>query len=213
MKNKFYFIFLFLFSFASIAQNDSILSTKRSVIALDKVNVIYRGIRNPISVAVSNCKSFTVSGIGVNKDEKGNFSIVPGSGLETKITVAIINNDDSVSIENHIFKNENSPRLTTSLNGNSCRDCILLYKKEDLKEAIISLDFKDVNFSWNKEVKEFKVKIPGQKEITVIGNKINEDVLSKLKKNKLIVISDIKLNMLGLENILYTINPLVFKVY
>ncbi|MDR6969473.1 hypothetical protein J2X31_003504 [Flavobacterium arsenatis] len=213
MKNYISFLIVLFFTFSAFAQKDTIVTSKRSVIALDKVKVIYRGIINPISIAVSNCKSFIVSGLGVNKDEKGNFSIVPGSGLETRITVKIINNDDSVSIENHIFKIDNLPKLTTSLNGNSCIDCILLYKKEDLKDAIVSVDFRNFNFSLNKEVKEFKVKIPGRKVITVVGNKINDDVLSKLKKNKLIVISDIKLNLQGLENAYISINPLVFKVY
>lgn len=212
MKNCIFFLVIVFFSFSVFAQEDSILIEKRSVVALDKVNIIYRGIINPISIAVSNCKSFSVSGLGVTKNEVGNYFITPGQGLDVKIIVTIINNDDSISIEEHIFKIENPHSPITSLNGNSCNDCILLYKKEYLKEAIIGVDFRNLNFSLIVNVKEFKIKIPGQKVITVVGNKLKDEVLSKLRKNKLIVISDIKFEIEGLENVLFSVSPLVFKI-
>jgi hypothetical protein len=51
-------LFLFIISFHSYAQ-DTIPAAK-SVVALDKMNVVYRGVENPISIAVNNAKSYVI---------------------------------------------------------------------------------------------------------------------------------------------------------
>ncbi len=103
MKNL--FITLFFFSTLCVnAQSDTLVSSKRSVIALDKVKTIYRGISNPISIAVSNCKSFTVKGVGVEEVSEGKYIIIPGKGNDTKIVVTITNFDDSIRLKNMYLK-------------------------------------------------------------------------------------------------------------
>jgi hypothetical protein len=64
---KFHFILCLFFYQFLLAQNDtaSVSKPKLGVISVDKLNVVYRGIQNPISIAVPNAKSFTVSGLGV----------------------------------------------------------------------------------------------------------------------------------------------------
>lgn len=57
-----YILFL-LFSISIYAQ-DTIPAAK-SVVALDKMNVVYRGVPNPISIAVNNAKSYIIYGDGV----------------------------------------------------------------------------------------------------------------------------------------------------
>ena len=58
------FVLLFLTSFYSFSQDSlQVEKPKLSVISLDKIKVVYRGIDNPITIAVpANVKSFTVSG-------------------------------------------------------------------------------------------------------------------------------------------------------
>jgi hypothetical protein len=50
-----------------LAQNDTVIVSKPKigVISVDKLNVVYRGIANPISIAVPNAKSFKATGLGV----------------------------------------------------------------------------------------------------------------------------------------------------
>ena len=135
MRN-FSFLFLVLFSINSNAQSDSIVA-KRSVIALDKVKTIYRGISNPISIAVSDCKSFTVEGAALREVSEGKYTLSPGAGNEAKIVVTITNYDDSISIEEHIFNIRNFTNAITTINGSHCRNCTLLFKKDNLKDAYI----------------------------------------------------------------------------
>jgi len=69
------YILFFLFSLSIFAQ-DTIPASK-SVIGLDKMNVVYRGITNPISIAVNDAKSYKIYGNGVSKNEDGKYSLAP----------------------------------------------------------------------------------------------------------------------------------------
>lgn len=185
-KVSFILIFLF-FSFTTTAQKDSIPVSKKSVISLDKIKTIYRGIRNPLSIAVADCKSFTVSGLGVQKDEKGKFFIAPGVGLEAKITVTIVNFDDSISYEEHSFKIENVPLILAKINNQNCANCIIELSKEEIKNAIISVGYNDFKIDLNSEyfqVEEFLVSIAGVKQIKNRGNKFSVESIKAINKLK-----------------------------
>lgn len=99
------FICCLLLSQFLLAQSDTsfVSKPKLGLISVDKLNVVYRGIRNPISIAVPNAKSFTVSGLGVSQ-EKGNYYISPGQGNEMIVTLEIVLEDDSKVIEEHVFR-------------------------------------------------------------------------------------------------------------
>ena len=98
-------LFILLFPILVFAQ-DTISKPQHSIISLDKVKVVYRGIDNPITVAVPNAKSYTVSGAGVFLNKDKTYSIRPGVGLEKKVYIEIILNDDTKIIEKHIFQNK-----------------------------------------------------------------------------------------------------------
>lgn len=211
MRN-FSFLFLLLFSINSNAQSDSIVA-KRSVIALDKVKTVYRGIANPISIAVSDCKSFTVKGTDLREVSKGKYAVIPGAGTESKIAFTIVNFDDSISIEEHIFNIRNFTNAITTINGSHCRNCTLLFKKDDLKEAYIEVSFRDLNLDYEADVVEFTIKLPKKEGIVIKGNRITDEVYKLFKKNQSIVIYDIKTKFQGLGNLLICrIPPIVLKV-
>ena len=94
---------LFLLFSISIYPQDTIPASK-SVVALDKMNVVYRGVENPISIAVNNAKSYVISGKGVSKKEDGSYVLRPGSGNETIVFVEIENFDGSKVVEEHVFR-------------------------------------------------------------------------------------------------------------
>ena len=186
MKNI--FITLFFFSTLCVnAQSDTLVSAKRSVIALDKVKTIYRGISNPISIAVSDCKSFTVEGIGVEEVSKGRYTISPGQGNETKIVVTITNFDDSISVEEHTFKIATIPNVSARINKQNCYNCILELSKEEIKNSIITIGIDDFKFDLDYkyyEIKEFTVSISGSERIKVFGNKFPEEAIQAINKLK-----------------------------
>ena len=196
----------------TIAQSDSI-SYKKSVISLDKVKTVYRGILNPISIAVSNCKSYEVSGIGLEQVSKGKYILSPRAGNEVKILVKVTNFDDTVSFEEHVFKIRNFTNAITTIKGSHCESCTLLFEKEKIKDAFIGINLREFGYDYEAEVVEFTVKIPNKESIVVYGNRITEEIYKLLKKNQIIVISNIKTKFQGLGNTLICrIPPIIIKV-
>jgi hypothetical protein len=81
MKVK--YLFLLLLSGVAFAQNTNI-----SVISAEELNVVYRGIGNPIKIAVPGAKSFIAVAPGLTAvDSLGNYILSPG--VDNEVTVKI----------------------------------------------------------------------------------------------------------------------------
>ena len=190
-----------------MAQNDTVIVSKPKigVISVDKLNVVYRGIQNPISIAIPNAKSFTVSGLGV-KEENGKYYIAPGQGNEVIVTLEIILEDDSKLVEQHVFRIKNLKKHIARINNKNCQNCIVLMKKEELKEAEISYYLEDFLYDFlNLKVTSFDLFISNKKKFHIQRNKITDEVyneLIKLKKGKEILIYNIEFKLFSERKIL-----------
>ena len=187
MKKYHFFLCLLFTAFSMKAQSDTLISTKKSVISLDKVKTVYRGILNPISIAVSDCKSYEVSGIGLEEVSKGKYTLSPGQGTEAIVTVKITNFDDSITIEKHIFSIKNRPIILAKINGQNCYHCIVELTKEKIKNSIISVGWNDINLELEDkdyEVNGFTVFIINLDFIKVTGNRFSEESIKEINKLK-----------------------------
>ncbi len=186
-------LFLFIISFHSHAQ-DTIPATK-SVIALDKMNVVYRGVPNPISIAVNNAKSYVISGKGVSKKEDGSYVLHPGSGNETKIFVDIENFDGSKVVEEHVFSIKGFPPIVATVNG---FNTYVLLKRDDILKSIVSTEMEDFIFIEKTsdffKVNSFEIKFSDEKILQIEGNtftKVAYNEIIKLKKGEVFEINSI----------------------
>lgn len=184
MRVNFSILFLLICQIL-LAQKDSLLISKPKlgVISVDKLNVVYRGIGNPISIAVPNAKSFKASGLGVTYSN-GHYIISPGQGNEVIVTLEIILEDDSKVIEEHAFRIKNFPRPLAKINNRNCKDCIVLMKFSELENAEITVYQEDFIFDFKPQVSSFSIILPNNKSIDIEGNKIDTDTYNKLKKLK-----------------------------
>lgn len=205
---------LFLLFSLSIYAQDTIPAAK-SVIALDKMNVVYRGIYNPISIAVNDAKSYKVYGKGVSKDENGNYFLFPVAGLTTKVYVEITKNNDSVVVEEHEFRIKVGKAPIGTINGFYTNRGELTFTLEEIKEAKIGVNILEF-YGKDIEVTQFLIKIPNYPSIIVKGNKFSDEVieiLKKCRKNDIVLISDIKANYVGKINGLIKMpRPITFKI-
>ena len=206
-------LFLFIICFHSYAQ-DTIPAAK-SVVALDKMNVVYRGVENPISIAVNNAKSYVISGKGVLKKEDGSYVLLPGSGNETKVFIEIENFDGSKVVEEHVFRVLNIPMHQTTINGDySTFRSSLEFKIEELIDAEIGVKFIDCFFI-TCEVSQFNLKVGSYPTIVIIGNKITPEALELIKKARkkdIILINQIKGKYSGFDGFIKNPRPIAFKI-
>ena len=198
--------FLVLTSLTGFSQ-DSLVSKRSNlgVIAATEMNIVYRGVRNPIAIAVPHAKSFTVSGIGVS-EENGNYYISPGQGNEMVVTLEIVLEDDSKVVEEHVFRIKTVPYPQGRINNRNCNDCYVNMNLEALKNAVISVYFEDFQYDYTFEVTNFVIVKPKKPGIIVEGNTIDENAfnqLKKLKKGDIILIGAIK----------YKVNPNVSAMW
>lgn len=184
-----------LFPMLFYAQH-SIVKPKHSVIALDKLNVIYRGIDNPITVAVPNGKEYWVSGPGVSKtNELGKYIVRPGKGNELKILVQIKFNDDSIIREEHVFQIKGLPRLTGTFNDEFSTQGLLKFSKDELKDGTIGIKLIDFFYNVKFNVISFKLMDENKNEVVIEGNSLSDNgfkFIKKLKNNSLLFITDIR---------------------
>lgn len=195
----YYYLFFLLFQLSFYAQNDSISSVKKSnisVVSADRMNVVYRGMPNPISIAIPNAKSFTATGEGLTF-EKGKYILRPKEGKEAVITV-VYKNKKGVSItEKHVFRIIPLPGLAYTINDESCcGHCgVMEFTKKELKDATIGFTFHDLVYDvFDIKAERFNIKIPGHETVTINGNKITDEVFKVIEKSKegtVIIISNV----------------------
>ncbi|MEN2414545.1 GldM family protein [Flavobacterium mesophilum] len=205
--------YLFLFFYLNItAQNDSLSSIKSnlSIVSTDNINVIYRGVSNPISVAVPNCKSFDATGLGLTKVKEGKYNLKPGQGLYSIIKIDIELKDGSKITEEHKFRIRDLDHPLATINNRKCgTECVIEMTKEELYNSIIGYSFPndfifDLNFTKYK-INGFIVKFSNNKKVTIEGNSFNNDInniVKKLKKGSIFVIDDVSYSFPGSENYL-----------
>jgi hypothetical protein len=205
---------LFLLISLSIYAQDTIPATK-SVIALDRMNVVYRGVENPLSIAVNNTKSYVIYGNGVSKKEDGKYVIKPSSGNETKVFVEIENFDGSKVIEEHVYKIVNIPMHQTTINGDySTFRSSLEFKIKELVDVEIGVKFIDCFFI-TCEVTQFNLKVGSYQTIVISGNKITPEVIELIKKARkkdTVLINEIKGKYYGFDGFIKNPRPIVFKI-
>lgn len=193
MRKLKYFTILLLLSFKLSAQHDSI--NKIAVVSADKMNVVYRGISNPISIAVPNAKSFIAEGPGLSKFSEGEYILKPGQGLESVITIHAVLNDGSKIKEEHRFKIKGIKHPIGTLNGKNDYGCIVKITIEELKSAEIGIKIPDFYLDIDDiKVEGFSIVLPNKKNYYILGNRITDSIyriIKKLKHNSRFTISDI----------------------
>ena len=165
-----YCLLSLIFHFSLHSQIDTICIDKPSNVSLvsaDKMNVVYSGVTNPISIAVPCAKSFVVSGNGLTF-VKGKYLLSAGLGKETKIIVEIENFDGYKLTEEHIFRIKGLPQPIGLSNGENCKNCLVILRKKELKKSIISTKMNDFLYIEN-DSDFFKV---NSFEIVFTNNKI-----------------------------------------
>jgi hypothetical protein len=216
---KLTFLFMLAFSTVVFGQDSLVVKPKLSVVSADKMNVVYRGMVNPISIAVNDGKQFTASAPGLSKDEHGNYVLRPGSGTEVNVMVSIKQDDGTTLVEKHPFRIKPIPSAVSAINGNStCDACLLRFSIEELSDAEISVHIPGMlHENLALTVTGFLIKVPGKPSILVEGNKFTPKVLSALKKVNYkdeIVVFNIRAKASkdsGIACLL--IAPITFKIY
>lgn len=177
-----------------------------AIVSADKMNVVYRGIENPMTVSMpgvpENKVSANVSGNHNWKRVKGtNYILKPGSGTEVNINVTG-EIDGEKYPSKATFRIKSLPRPTPMVRGQIQEGGAIKLPRRALELSEIGATFENFDFDLKPVVKRFTFKVPGQPSVVVSGNRLNaraKDVLDLAGTGDIIQIFDIKADVPGVN--------------
>jgi gliding motility-associated protein GldM len=171
-----------------------------AVISADKMNVVYRGVPNPMTISIPGIPDNLVnaSGAGLSKAAGiGKYIMTPGTGREVKINVTgKLPNGQSVSSAQD-FRIKDIPSPSGAIRKQSG---YVKMPSSSLENSTVSAELPDFDFDLTLNTSGFTIKVPGQSAVVVSGNKMNDaakKAIAKAKRGDVITIFDIKSSLSG----------------
>lgn len=164
-------------TFATISKPNAAL------IAADKMNVVYRGVANPMSISIPGIPNNKVSASapGLKKVSGSKYIMNPGTGRTVKIVASGILPDGQRISTPAEFRIKDIPRPSGSIRGESGS---IKMPSRNLEISTVGALLEDFDFDLNLAISGFKFKVPGQPTVSVSGNKLDSRAKSALKRAK-----------------------------
>ncbi|WP_138433238.1 type IX secretion system motor protein PorM/GldM [Winogradskyella algicola] len=186
-----------------------------ATISADKMNVVYRGVANPMTISFAGIADNKVqaSGIGLKPVGQGKYVMNPGSGKEVTINVTGTLDDGSRVSDRKTFRIKDIPAPTGVIAGQTG---VVKLPKRNVEIGTVGAELKDFVFDLPIQVTSFKIKVPGQPTVNVAGTKMNAQAKAAIKKARRgdnITIFDINAKIQGNSKYrLQNVSPVVVEV-
>jgi len=202
------------------AENDLYMNVINTLtVSADRVNVVYRGIENPITVAASGIKNENLIIKVISNDEtrvsgdSGRYKLFPGSDpiCEIEVQAKVLNNE-TIVLGKKSFRVKNIPRpialFCNKSEGLISPHTVLI---DSLTVNIPDFDF-DLNFQIDSYTFIMKTEFHTQ-ELNIKGSKLTKpiiDYLQTLKSGDEIIFNNIK--AIGPDGRRFPLNPIFLKI-
>lgn len=179
----------------SVDQTFSVISKPNSaVISADKMNVVYRGVDNPMTISIPGIAPSKVNAVapGLKKIKGSKFIMNPGKGRELTITASGKLPDGQTITTKTKYRIKDLPRPSATFFRQTGS---IRLPKSSIEKSRVGAIMEDFDFDLTLNVLEFKIKIPGSPTITCKGVKLSDrakQALSKARKGSVINIFDLK---------------------
>ena len=187
----------------------------QAIVSADKMNVVYRGIDNPISVSVPGipASDVTANAPGMRSSGKpGQYMLKPGQGKEVTINVtAKLPNGGGTFSSKQTYRIKGIPAPSGRVRGESSAKG----PKSNLEVCTISAVLDDFDFPVTINVTQFNIKVPGQPTVVVQGSRMNAQAISAIKKagrGDVVTISEIKVKYVGIDQPAKNVSPCTFEI-
>lgn len=167
-------------SFATITKPNS------AVISADKMNVVYRGVENPMTVSIPGIpdNKVTASGTGLSKVSGSKYVMRPGGGREVAINARGTLPDGQTVNTTSTFRIKDIPRPTGTIRGEDGNGGCVRMQRQGLEIASVGAILPDFDFDISLNVTGFKFKVSGQPTVVVSGRKLDASAKSALRRAK-----------------------------
>jgi gliding motility-associated protein GldM len=188
-----------------------------ATISADKMNVVYRGVKNPMTISFAGVSDNNVqaNAQGLNKVSgvgKYVMDVTRVQGREVTINVTGTLPDGSKVSDAAKFRIKDLPKPTGTVRGEA--DAIKI-QRQSLEISTIGAKFDDFDFDLPLSVSEFKFKVFGQPTIIVKGNKLDsraKAALRKAKRGGAVQVFDIQAKAQGVSVKLKKVSPVFIEL-
>lgn len=185
-------------------------------ISADKMNVVYRGLDNPMTISFAGIGDnfVTASAPGLVKaGGNGKYNLKPQSGTEVTVSVSGKMTDGKTVSDKKVFRIKNIPAPAGAIGGQTG---VNKGAKSRLEVSQISAKLEDFLYDLSFQVTQFTFKVPGQPAIVVNGDRVDgrcKAALARVTRGDQVTISDIKTKVVGGANIVVpTAAPVIYEI-
>ncbi|WP_445734557.1 type IX secretion system motor protein PorM/GldM [Mariniflexile sp.] len=196
-------------SFATVAKPNA------ATISADKMNVVYRGVKNPMTISFAGIADNNVnaSAEGLSR-VSGSKYIMDATRIQGReVTINVTGKIDGQTVgDRATFRIKDLPKPTGTIRG---EDGSVKMQRNALDISTVGAKFDDFDFELPLNVTGFKFKVPGQPTIEVNGNKLDgraKSALLKAKRGEDVQIFDIEAKASGVSVILKKVSPIIIEI-
>ena len=186
-----------------------------ATIAADKMNVVYRGVSNPMTISFAGVSDNNVSAsaAGLTKGSgNGKYNMSPGQGNEVLITVVGKLPDGTSVTDKKSYRIKNIPAPQGAIGGTVGEN---KGAKGRLAVSQITAQLVDFDFDVNLKVTQFTFRVSGQPSVVVNGDRVNkqcEAAMARAGRGDIVTISEIKTKIEGSPIILRQTAPAFYEI-
>ena len=195
----------------------TITKPNAAVISADKMNVVYRGVDNPITVSIPGIPDNRVSASadGLTRAQGSKYIMRPGQGREVTITASGTLPDGQRISTPALFRIKDIPRPTGTIRGEDGNGGAVRMQRSGLEISSVGAALLDFDFDIKLQVESFSFKVSGQPTVVVNGTKLDDRAkaaLRRAKRGETVQIFDIKAKIIGSNVKLPRISPVFIEL-
>ncbi len=167
-----------------------------AVISADKMNVVYRGVDNPMTISIPGIpdNKVSASATGLSKASGSKYTMRPAQGRTVSINARGTLPDGQVVNTTSEFRIKDIPRPTGTIRGETGDGGCVRMQRQGLEISSVGAMLEDFDFDLNLNVTGFKFKVSGQPTVAVNGRKLDgpaKNALRRAKRGETVQIFDI----------------------
>jgi len=176
-----------------IAGAEEVKLQSGAIVSATKMNILYRGIANPVSGSIlgadNTAVSLTASGGATVSGGRGSWTVTPTTGNETTLTISGRDPKGKPITGSFKFRIKNVPPPVAQIRNSA----VTSMPASSVKNQRVSVDMPDFEFPVNFTVTSFKLTVPGRPAMTIQGNSLSSAgaALNNLRAGDVVYVFDV----------------------
>ena len=187
-----------------------------AVISADKMNVVYRGVVNPMTISMPGVPDNQVnaSAPGLSRKSGPNYIMKPNAG-SSEVTIVVTGTFDGQKFSSSKkFRVKDIPKPEGAILRTTGA---VKLAKANILAGELSVAFNDFDFDLTTKVNSFRILVPGQPSVVVQGSRVSASgaaaaAVNRAKKGDIIQISEIRYSVSGYSGTPKPATPISIEV-